>query len=165
MRNRRHILDQNYIESCGLQGTQGRLSTGTRTLDIDFNILHPVLHGLFGCIFGCKLGCKGRAFSGTLKTLHPCTGPRNHVACGVGNSNDSVIERRLNMGYPVQDVFLFFLFSRRSCHDRCCLLPISFSFLQQSAAVPCGSWRWCWSAALAPAVIFCAEAHDSIPVP
>ena len=72
MRNRRHILDKAYVETCCLKSTKCRLPAGTRSLDIDLNTSEAMFLCLFHAILSSNLCCKRCALTRALKAF--CTG-------------------------------------------------------------------------------------------
>jgi hypothetical protein len=72
-----------------------------------------MLHGLFGSVVCCHLRGEGGAFPGTLEPLCAGARPGNHISLGIGNGNDGIIERCLDVSDPNLDILLDLLFLYR----------------------------------------------------
>jgi len=62
------IRDRGNLEACSLQGTDGGLAAGARTLDEYVNLLHALIHSLAGSIFGCQLSGERGGLTRALET-------------------------------------------------------------------------------------------------
>ena len=84
-----------------------RPEPGPRTKHVD--LLHPVLHRGARALLGGQLRGVGRRLARTLETDLARRGPREHVALGVGDRDDRVVERALDVRDPEGDVLAFLL--------------------------------------------------------
>ena len=97
MRNRGNVFDHGYLKTGGLQGSDGCLSALSRTLYINLNILHAMLHGCSCSCLGSGLRRERSGLFGASESQLACASPRNSVALCIGNSNNCVVECRLDM--------------------------------------------------------------------
>src|SRR3954462_9989121 len=95
------------LEAGGGQRADRRLAARTRALDEDVDLLDARLLGLAGGVLGGHLrGERGR-LARALEADVAGTGPQDHVALRVGDRDDRVVERALDVGLAVGDVLLF----------------------------------------------------------
>ena len=122
MRNRRNIFNHIYFEACNLQRTDCCFTTGTRPLHVDTHSAHAVVLSLAGGLFGSNLRGKGRGLTGTLEPALSGTRPAHGVSASIGKSDDSIIERGLDVSHTKGHVLLFSFLGNAfwSSHD---LLP------------------------------------------
>src|SRR5256712_392962 len=106
VRDGRDVRDRRDLETRRLQGTDGGLAAGSRALDEDLDLLEAVLHGAAGRRFGGDLGGKGRALARPLEALAAGAAPGEHVALGIGQRHDGVVEGRLDVRLADDDVLL-----------------------------------------------------------
>src|SRR5262245_8854764 len=102
----RDVLDGADLEADRTQGPDRRLAARARTLDEDVDLLHAVLHrpatrGLGGHLRG-ERGGLARA----LEADGAGRGPRDHRTGRVGDRDDRVVERALDVGLAHGDVLL-----------------------------------------------------------
>src|SRR3954452_13928379 len=96
------------LEAGGGKRADRSLSARTRALDEHVDLLDAVLLGLPGGVLGGHLrGERGR-LAGALEADVAGTGPRDHVALGVGDRDDRVVERALDVSVAVVHVLLLF---------------------------------------------------------
>ena len=98
VRNGCNILDKMDLEASRLKGSESRFSSRPRSFDINIDGSKAMLHRLFGGILRSHLGSKGSALSRSLEALGTGTGPCNHISFFIGNGDDGVVERSLNVG-------------------------------------------------------------------
>ncbi len=67
-----------------------------------------MLLGLARTILSCHLGGKRGALTGAFKAFGTGSGPSHHVADRVGNGDDGIVKRCLNMGDAISNVLFFF---------------------------------------------------------
>jgi hypothetical protein len=110
MRNRRHIPDGADVDASGGQSAHGGFAAGTGTA-------HPHFHGsetAFGSLVGRRHGrlLRGErsALARAAEAQRTGAGPGDGVAFQVGDSDDGVVEGRLDMHDPIVDDALFLLF-------------------------------------------------------
>src|SRR4051794_1646268 len=106
VRDGRHVGDRGDLEAGGLQRPDGLLATGTRALDEDLDLAHPVLHRLLRGDVGGERGGVRRALAGTLEAGHARRAPADHRPDRVRDRDDRVVERRLDVNVPLGDVLL-----------------------------------------------------------
>src|SRR5438093_979738 len=104
VRLRRHVLDTENLEAGCLQRTDRGLTPGAGALHEDLDLLQPVLHALARARVGGHLrGERGRL----ARALEPGRAgglPRDHVSVLVGQRDDRVVERRLDVRLSDRDV-------------------------------------------------------------
>src|SRR6478672_3274529 len=106
VRHRRHILDPGDLEPGRGQGADRRLAARTRALDEHVDLLQAVLlRGACG-LLGGELRGERRRLARALEADVAGARPRQRVALLVGDGHDRVVERRLDVRLPVQDVLL-----------------------------------------------------------
>src|SRR5690606_11219662 len=106
VRLRRHVVDGADLEACGLQRADRRLAPGARALDEDVDLLHAVLLRLARGRLGGELRGVGRRLARALEADGSRGGPADDGARGVGDGDDRVVERRLDVGLAHRDVLL-----------------------------------------------------------
>ncbi len=149
VRNRCHIGNRSDTDTQCTQGTNRRFATRTWALDFDVQ----VLDALFLCSttrhFRSDLSCKRCRFTRTLEALSTRRSPRQGVALAVGDGDDGVIERRVNVCNAVSNVLADFF-----AHTLCCAVGLCFSHGGLSillissgplrlCADPCECVHWC----------------------
>src|SRR5450759_4275562 len=97
VRDRRDIGDGTHLEPGDLERPDGLLPTGAWTLDVDLDLAHPVLHRLASRALGRERRRVRRALSGALEPGHAGGAPADDRAGGIGDRDDRVVERRLDM--------------------------------------------------------------------
>src|SRR5690606_1570369 len=106
VRLRRHIVDRADLEARGLERTDSRLAAGARSLDEDVDLLHAVLLRLARGRLGGELRGVGGRLARALEAHGARRGPADDSARGVGDGDDRVVERRLDVGLAHRDVLL-----------------------------------------------------------
>src|SRR6188768_1562237 len=101
---RRDVLDGGDVETGGLQRANRRLTAGAGALGEDLDPLEPVFHALFGGRVGGHLGGERGRLARTFEPGRTGRLPGDHVAVGIGEGDDRVVERRLDVRLPVGDV-------------------------------------------------------------
>src|SRR5262249_58603861 len=81
-----------------------RLAAGAGALREDLDSLQSVLHSLLRGRVGGHLGGERRRLAGSLEAGRPGGLPGDHVALGVRERDDRVVERSLDMRLPIGDV-------------------------------------------------------------
>src|SRR5690606_6648510 len=79
---------------------------GTGALDEDVDLAHAVLHGTAGGVLGGHLRRERGGLAGALEPHVAGAGPGDHIPLRVGDRDDRVVERALDVGVPVSDVLL-----------------------------------------------------------
>lgn len=118
VRDRGHICDRSDPQSHRLNRTDGCFPPGARPLDKDISFLQSHVLTLLDRLLRRQPRSVGGAFPRALETLCPSAGPCHYIARRVGDGHNCIIKGRLDMGYPIWNVLLFFPFSRVLCHMR-----------------------------------------------
>src|SRR4051794_39219765 len=100
------VGDRADLEARGLQRTDRRLTSGAGALDEDVDLLHTVLGGLAGAVLRGHLGGERRRLARALEAHVTGRRPADDVAGGVGDRDDRVVERALDVRVAVGDVLL-----------------------------------------------------------
>src|SRR5919107_1880689 len=94
------------LEAGCLQRTDRGLPAGAGPLHEHVDLLHAVLGGLAGGVLGGHLRRERRGLARALEADVACGRPRDHGAVGVGDRDDRVVERALDVGLAHGDVLL-----------------------------------------------------------
>src|SRR4051812_23603816 len=98
VRLRRDVLDAEDLEAGRLERADCGLATGARALDEDLDFLETVLHALArGCVGG-HLGRERCRLARALEARRAGRLPDDHVALRIGEADDRVVERSLDVG-------------------------------------------------------------------
>src|SRR5436305_988295 len=100
------VLDAGDLQPGGLERADRRLASGTRALDIDLHLLKALLHALASGGVGGDLGGERGRLARALEARAPGRFPGQHVALDVGEGDDRVVERGLDVGLAHWDVLL-----------------------------------------------------------
>src|SRR5690606_7218919 len=106
VRLRRDVGDRADLEAGGLQRTDRGLPAGTGALHEHVHLLHAVLGGLARGVLGGHLGRERRGLARALEPDVARGRPRDHGTVGVGDRDDRVVERALDVGLAHGDVLL-----------------------------------------------------------
>src|SRR5215217_7016982 len=106
VRGGRDVLDGADLEADGTQRPDGGLTTRARALDEDVDLLHAVVHGATASGLGSHLGGEGGGLARALEADGAGRGPRDHRTGGVGDGDDGVVERALDVGLAHGNVLL-----------------------------------------------------------
>src|SRR5262249_7506023 len=106
VRLRRDVADAEDLEAGGLQRPDGGLAPGARALHEDLDLLEAGLHALARTRVGGHLGGERRRLTGALEARGAGRLPDDDVAFAVGQRDDRVVERRLDMRLADGDVLL-----------------------------------------------------------
>src|SRR3954452_10161032 len=104
--NRGYVADGADLEADGLQRADRGLAAGAGTLHEHVDLAHAVLLRATGGRLGGHLRGERRRLAGALEADLPGAGPSDHVAQGVGDRDDRVVERAFDVSVPVGDVLL-----------------------------------------------------------
>src|SRR6266516_4893103 len=140
VRDRGDVLDPQDLEPGRGEGPDRGLPAGAGTLHEHVDLRQAMLLRTPGRRLGGQLGGEGRRLPGSLEPHVAGAGPRQRVAVEVGDGDDRVVERRLDVGLTVGDVLL--LPSPRLLRLRLghCALPY-FPFLRRTPTVFLGPLR------------------------
>src|SRR5919112_2926812 len=106
VRRRGHVLDGADLEADRTQGPDRRLAARARALDEHVDLLHAVVHRPAPGGLGGHLRGERRGLARALEADGAGRGPRDHRARGVGDGDDGVVERALDVGLALGDVLL-----------------------------------------------------------
>src|SRR6266576_4451150 len=95
------VGDGGDLEAGRLQRTDRLLAAGARTLHIDLDLAHAVLHRTLGRAVGRQGRRVGRALAGALETGDAGGAPADDRAVEVGDRDDGVVERGLDVNLPL----------------------------------------------------------------
>lgn len=98
MRERGDILNRSDRESRRLKSSDRALSSGTRSLDLDFDVFDAELGSSFRAGLGSTLGSKGSALPTPFEPGGPCGRPAEDIPIHIGDRDECVIKRCLDMG-------------------------------------------------------------------
>src|SRR6185437_5916038 len=104
VRLRGDVLDARDLEPGGLQRTDRGLAAGAGALDVDLDFLEALLETLAGGGVRGHLGGERRRLARALEARAAGRLPGDDVARGVGERDDRVVERRLDVGLADRDV-------------------------------------------------------------
>ena len=124
MRNRGDIGDLRHTNAQCVKRPHSGFAPRARALNTNFDVFNTALNGHLAGSFGGHLGGKGRAFSRALKAGAARSCPRKGIALSVGDGNDGVVKRGMNMGHGIRDVLTNLLLAALTgatsgfCHNR-----------------------------------------------
>src|SRR4051812_32021303 len=107
VRLRGDVLDGADLETGRLQRPDRGLPAGAGALDEHVDLAHAVLGGLAGGVLGSHLRRERRGLTRALEADVAAGRPADHVAVRVGDRDDGVVERALDVRVAVRDVLLF----------------------------------------------------------
>src|SRR5690242_15350163 len=96
MRDRSAIHDGGYLQSGGLQRPNRSFSTCTWSAHEDAHLAHAMLHSLAGGRVGSQARGVWRALARAFEAGTARRTPGEHVAVGIGDGHDGVVEARLD---------------------------------------------------------------------
>ena len=91
------VLNAGDFQTGGLQRADSRLATGAGALHVHGDLLQAVLHRRLGAGLGSHLRGERRGLAGALEADGAGGLPGDHVALRIGDADDGVVERRLDM--------------------------------------------------------------------
>src|SRR3954447_21352747 len=94
---RSDVLDAEDLKACRLQRADRRLAARARSLDEDLDLLKAVFHPLARAGVRGHLGGEGRRLARALEAGRARRLPGDHVALAVGQRDDRVVERCLDV--------------------------------------------------------------------
>src|SRR5690606_7409558 len=98
-----YVLDAGHFDAGVLDGADRGLAARAGALDLDLDAAHAVFHGGAGRLLGRHLGGEGRRLAGAVETDVASGRPGQDVAAGVGDGDDRVVERGLDVSDPGRD--------------------------------------------------------------
>src|SRR5215469_4193571 len=106
VRARSHVANHRNLEARRLECAKRGLAACARALHVDAKRAHAVLHRLLGAVLGRELRREGRGLARPLEALLARTGPGERIATDIGDRDDGVVERRLDVRDPRLHVLL-----------------------------------------------------------
>src|SRR6267142_797163 len=106
VRDGRDVADQRDLQAGGGQRAQRRLAARARALHQHGHVLEAVLHGLGGRVARGHLRGEGRRLARALEAARAGRRPAEHVPAHVGDGDDRVVERALDVDDPRLHVLL-----------------------------------------------------------
>src|SRR3954454_21127154 len=106
VRNWGDVGDRADLQADRLQRPDGGLAAGAGTLHEHVDLAHAVLLRAAGSGLGCHLRGERCRLARALEAHLAGARPGDHVAQRVGDRDDRVVERALDVGVPVSDVLL-----------------------------------------------------------
>src|ERR1700682_4662141 len=119
VRHRCHVRNAGDLESERIQGAHRRLTARSRPLDPYLEVLDAALLRRLARRFGGDLGRERRRLARALETGAARRRPGQCVALAIGDGDDRVVERRVDMRNPFRDVLLDLLARPRDSLCRC----------------------------------------------
>jgi hypothetical protein len=116
MRDRRAIFNRFDGQSGSLQSRYRTFSATAWSFDLHIDFFDTKFRCLLGALLSSTLSSKGRTLSASLESTGSSTCPTKRFAFGIRDGHRSVIESRLNMGYPVGYIPSYFPFLY-ICHN------------------------------------------------
>src|ERR1019366_226893 len=101
---RRDVLDARHLKTRGLQRADRRLTARARPLDKHLHLLQSMLDALPGGRIGSHLRGERSRLARTLEARASGRLPRDHIALTIGERNDCVVKRSLDVRLPDGDV-------------------------------------------------------------
>jgi hypothetical protein len=115
MRQWRHIFDYFNRDPRRLQARDRTFAASTRSLNPHFDFFDAVLCSTLGTDFRSTLSSERGALTATLESGSTGGCPAQHIATGIGDRHQRVVERSFHVGYGLRHV-LSDLFSFRFRH-------------------------------------------------
>src|SRR5436190_4051873 len=112
VRDRRHVLDRLDVDADRLNGADGGLASGSRSLHHHVDRAHALILGGAGGVLGRDLRGERRSLAGALEADASGRRPGEHVALGVGDRDDRVVEGRLDVRHSVRNRTALLLLAR-----------------------------------------------------
>ena len=106
VRNRGHIGNIGNLETGIIQGTYCRLTTRTRTLDLDFEVFQAVLLDHFTNAIGSDLRRERCTLARTAESGTTSGRPCQRIALAISNGHDRIVERCMNVGDTIHHILL-----------------------------------------------------------
>src|SRR5215213_754677 len=104
VRHGRDVLDGRHLDAGALYRANGGVTPRTRALHLHLGASQAVLLGGLGRPLGGQLGGERRRLAGALEPHAARRRPRDDVALGVGDRDDRVVERALDVHHAGGDV-------------------------------------------------------------
>src|SRR5439155_18093837 len=127
VRQRGDVLDGLDGQAGGLQGGDGGFAARAWPLDANLDLLEAELGGPLGRRLGRALGGERRALAAAFEADRAGRGETQRVAVGVGDGDDGVVKRRLDVGDAPADVapgFAFLALGHGECSPGILFSPL-----------------------------------------
>src|SRR6185295_1793383 len=111
MWNRRRIADRANLDAGSLQRPYCRVAPRPRALDIHFKRPHPDFARAIGRRHRSLLGRERGSLARSFEAQRTGAGPAHDISLEIGNGDDRIVERRLNVGDSTRNNLLFFFLS------------------------------------------------------
>ncbi len=171
MWHRRNVSNHIDTNTKGGKRTNRRFATRSWTFDLDIKVLDTLFNGCATSNFRSYLSSKWSRLTRTFETLSTGRCPRQRIALTIGDCNDRVIKRSVNVCNTVSYIFTNFF-----ANTLCCIIggsfchgglsiPVISSMKQQPYAGLCEYVHLCVCVDHALAVHDDAEIHDSNQCP
>src|SRR5690606_10609061 len=115
VRDRRHVDDVGDLVAHVVQRTHGRLTARARALDAHFQRLHAVVQRFLARLLGGDLGGERGRLARAAEPRAAGGRPRQRVALAIGDGDDGVVERSVDVGDAVGDDALDLLLLLACC--------------------------------------------------
>jgi len=148
--NRCNVRNGRDTDAQGTQGTHRRLAARAGALDLDVEVLDALFHRSATGHFGSHLSCERCRLTRTFEALATRRCPRQGVALTIGDGDDGVVERSVNVSDTVGNVLADFFAHALSCvagrlfsHGVLFSIRLISSERLRPCADPCGCEHWC----------------------
>jgi hypothetical protein len=141
MRNRRYIANHAYFQARSCEGSDRRFSTRSRTTDSNIEGTHAVIPRLIGSVHRRLLRRERSSLTGTAEAKRAGALPGHYFPLVVGDGDDRVVERGLNVRQAERHILAFFLlklllfafFLGRCCSAACCCCRFRHGYVLAAA--------------------------------
>src|SRR5579859_5894395 len=110
MRNRRNVANAANVDACGCQRPNRRLTARAGAGDAHVDSAKAVVTGSVGGVLGCLLGREGSSLTRATEAQGPGTLPAQRIADRIGDGDDGVVERSLNVNQTEWHILSLTLF-------------------------------------------------------
>src|SRR5690554_4324644 len=115
------IVDAADLVTTRVQRTHCRFTTRARALHINVEVFEAVFQSRLTSTLSSHLGSKGRAFTRTTETGTTGSRPAQSIALTVGDGDDGVVERRMDVGDPINHCLFYFFTNTSSRLSHICI--------------------------------------------
>ena len=116
MGDRRDIGDLHHAEPDGIQCTNCRLASRARALYADFDVFHAIFLSRAAGFLRRNLGCERGALARSAKSTTTRRRPGQSIALPIGDRDDRVVERSMDVRDRIRNLLLYLLFRPWLCH-------------------------------------------------
>ena len=168
MWDRCYIPDTSDIQTRSLKRANRCLPSTPRSSNIYIYLTQSMFHAALSRSFGSPLSCISSALTRPLKSSRTGTAPGDDISLRICKSDDSIIERRLDISPSTWNCFPLPSSNTRrllSSHKSPPIISWSYRgvclFRRRSFGSPAWYVRWSWFAVLEPAAHGDVSGHDS----